>query len=203
MVFPSSTFCFVWLYLGNFQSGETKKYLYSAIFLFFLSYILFYIIIIIIWLCCTTCGILLPQPGIEPVPPAVEMWSLNHRATKEVPTLPFFIESTPESCLKPKLGYAILLLKILPWFPIVLRIKPKLLTLAYKALHDLTPPDLCNSILCHSLPRHSCPTHTGLLLLLSHPKLPPISGPVPGMLILYALCGELLIPQVSDERSPP
>ena len=30
-------------------------------------------------------GILVPQPGIEPVPPAVEAWSPNHWIAKEVP----------------------------------------------------------------------------------------------------------------------
>ena len=29
----------------------------------------------------------LPQPGIEPVSPAVEAQSLNHRTTREVPVL--------------------------------------------------------------------------------------------------------------------
>ena len=29
-------------------------------------------------------GILVPQPGIEPVPPAVEVWSLNHWTMREV-----------------------------------------------------------------------------------------------------------------------
>ena len=29
----------------------------------------------------------LPQPGIKPMPPAVEAWSLNHWTTREVPTL--------------------------------------------------------------------------------------------------------------------
>ena len=42
------------------------------------------------------CGILVPQPGIEPIPPAVNMWSLNHRTTREVPPASllkfFFIE---------------------------------------------------------------------------------------------------------------
>ena len=32
----------------------------------------------------TACGILLPRPVIEPVPPALEVWSLNHWATREV-----------------------------------------------------------------------------------------------------------------------
>ena len=27
------------------------------------------------WLCCTACGILVPQPGIKATPPAVEAWS--------------------------------------------------------------------------------------------------------------------------------
>ena len=31
------------------------------------------------------CGILVPQPGIEPVPLAVEAQSLNHWTTREVP----------------------------------------------------------------------------------------------------------------------
>ena len=31
------------------------------------------------------CGILVPQPGIKPMPPAVEVWSLNHWTTREVP----------------------------------------------------------------------------------------------------------------------
>ena len=28
--------------------------------------------------------ILVPQPGIEPVPPTVEVWCLNHRTAREV-----------------------------------------------------------------------------------------------------------------------
>ena len=31
------------------------------------------------------CGILVPQPGIEPAPPALEAQSLNHWTTREVP----------------------------------------------------------------------------------------------------------------------
>ena len=30
------------------------------------------------------CGILIPWPEIEPMPPAVEVWSLDHWTTKEV-----------------------------------------------------------------------------------------------------------------------
>ena len=36
------------------------------------------------WLCPRACGILVPGPGIEPLPPAVEAWSLNHWTTREV-----------------------------------------------------------------------------------------------------------------------
>ena len=34
-------------------------------------------------------GIVVPQSGIEPVPPAVEAWSPNHLTTWEVPILIF------------------------------------------------------------------------------------------------------------------
>ena len=33
------------------------------------------------------CGTLVPRPGIESVPPAVEAWSLNHWTTREVPRM--------------------------------------------------------------------------------------------------------------------
>ena len=33
------------------------------------------------------CGILVPLLGMEPVPPPVEAWSLNHWTAREVPTL--------------------------------------------------------------------------------------------------------------------
>ena len=36
------------------------------------------------WLHHTACGILVPHLGIEPMPPAVEAWSLNHWANREV-----------------------------------------------------------------------------------------------------------------------
>ena len=39
--------------------------------------------------CGTACGILVPRPGIEPVPPALETQSLNHWTAREVSTLKF------------------------------------------------------------------------------------------------------------------
>ena len=38
------------------------------------------------WSHCTACRILVPRPGIETVPPAVEVWSPNHWTTREFPT---------------------------------------------------------------------------------------------------------------------
>ena len=40
-----------------------------------------------IWLHSRACGILLPRPGIEPMPPAVEAQILNHWTTREGPGL--------------------------------------------------------------------------------------------------------------------
>ena len=39
--------------------------------------------------CCTACRLLVPPPGIEPMPPAVEAWSLNRWAAREVPVQVF------------------------------------------------------------------------------------------------------------------
>ena len=36
-------------------------------------------------------GITVPQPGIEPMPPAVEAWNLNHWTAREVPKFFYFL----------------------------------------------------------------------------------------------------------------
>ena len=41
------------------------------------------------WLHRAAFGLLVPQPGIEPVPPALEVQSLNHWTAREVPTSTF------------------------------------------------------------------------------------------------------------------
>ena len=41
------------------------------------------------WPCCVACGILVPQPGIEPRAPAVKVLSTNHWTAREFPTLFF------------------------------------------------------------------------------------------------------------------
>ena len=42
------------------------------------------------WSHCTVCGILVPQSGIEPLPPALEAWSLNHWTVRKVPILELY-----------------------------------------------------------------------------------------------------------------
>ena len=65
------------------------------LFVSLLAYIftLIFIIFLFIWLCPVACGILVPQPGIKPAPPALEVWSLNHWTTREVPAYIFNIKS--------------------------------------------------------------------------------------------------------------
>ena len=41
--------------------------------------------------CATACGILVPQPGIKPMSPAVEAQSLNHWIIREAPEILFLI----------------------------------------------------------------------------------------------------------------
>ena len=50
----------------------------------FIWFILFYLLF---WPHCVTCGILVPWPGMEPVSPAEEAWSLNHWTTREILSL--------------------------------------------------------------------------------------------------------------------
>ena len=46
----------------------------------------------VFWLHRVTCGISVPRLGMEPMPPAVEAWSLNHWTTREVPVGHFLID---------------------------------------------------------------------------------------------------------------
>ena len=43
------------------------------------------------FLLCGACGILVPQPGIKPVPSALEVQNLNHWTAREVPVLFCFL----------------------------------------------------------------------------------------------------------------
>ena len=51
-----------------------RLYLFIFNVYFFLSF----------WLCQAACGTFVPQPGIEPMPPAFERQSLNNWTTREV-----------------------------------------------------------------------------------------------------------------------
>ena len=48
------------------------------------------------WPCSVAYGILVPWPGIEPMPPAVEVQSLNHWTSKEVPVAHVVCSNTSE-----------------------------------------------------------------------------------------------------------
>ena len=43
------------------------------------------------WPYHTACGILVPRPGMEPAPPALEVQSLNHWTPREVRGLPYLM----------------------------------------------------------------------------------------------------------------
>ena len=62
---------------GNGAVGRPPRESKFTMGLFFFS--------LIFWPCCMACGVLVPQLGIEPEPPAVEAQSLNHWTTREVP----------------------------------------------------------------------------------------------------------------------
>ena len=65
---------FVYLFLCEHAFSGINAVWYVLLFFFF-------------WLRCATCGILVPQSGIEPVPPALGAWSLNHLTAREIPVL--------------------------------------------------------------------------------------------------------------------
>ena len=56
--------------------------------------------------CHAACGILVPQPGTEPVPPELGARSLSYWATRKVPRCGFLTLS-PESNLKQTYIYAV------------------------------------------------------------------------------------------------
>ena len=65
----------------------------------FKNYIYIYIILLFIYFSAPcglwACGILVPQPGIKPVPPALEVQSLNQWTAREVSVLTIFNEEFP------------------------------------------------------------------------------------------------------------
>ena len=59
-----------------------------------LSFLNFILNFKIFWPCRAACGILVPWPGMEPVPPAVEARSPNHWTIREVPELSRWKQAT-------------------------------------------------------------------------------------------------------------
>ena len=75
-----------------FKGWNWGKILVFLLFFFFLlAGFLSFIYFIFFWPCPTACGILVPPPGIEPAPPALEAWSLNHWTAREVPRFLYFL----------------------------------------------------------------------------------------------------------------
>ena len=60
---------------------------------FYLFSFYLFMYLFIFWPCHVACEILVPPPGIEPVPPTLVAQSLNHWTAKEVPG-PFSLESS-------------------------------------------------------------------------------------------------------------
>ena len=69
---------------------------WTAVLFIFKIYLLFFIYL----LHCPACEILVPRPGMGPVPPTVEAWSLNHWTAREVPAVLFKKKSVkhPNDC---------------------------------------------------------------------------------------------------------
>ena len=76
--------------------GLGSRHLLSLVFNFNIIFILIYF-----WPCHVACGILVPQPRIEPMLPATEAQSLNHWTTREVRCMVFdFLLRLPNELLK-------------------------------------------------------------------------------------------------------
>ena len=125
--------CQEWGWGGNMQTGEgpARKYGVLEIFYTFPIGICINRIFVLPWLeslngpyCLlflsftfwlsptVACGILVPWPGIDSVPPALEAWRPNHWTTREVPLLSCFV--CPGNLISPLyvsalfiLGYAL------------------------------------------------------------------------------------------------
>ena len=66
---------------SHFRTGHDVSPISLTLFSFFGKFYLF------IWPHWAACGILVSQPGIEPEPPALEAWSLNHWTHWRSPSL--------------------------------------------------------------------------------------------------------------------
>ena len=60
------------------------KIIWMFTYISYYDFLYLFLSFLIFWLHWAACGVLIPQFGFEPVPPAVEAWSLNHWASGEV-----------------------------------------------------------------------------------------------------------------------
>ena len=79
--------------MGRWRRGPLtpRPYVHNGLPVQIIRYILFFFSF---WLLCAACEILLPRSGIQPVPPAVEAWSVNHWTAREVPKILRYILHT-------------------------------------------------------------------------------------------------------------
>ena len=68
--------------------SSRKDCLSTELFFFLIS---FHSFILFFWPGLKACGILVPRLGIDPLPPAMETWSLNHWTAREIPLFFFLI----------------------------------------------------------------------------------------------------------------
>ena len=80
-----------WQYTLGFISGLSILF-YWSVCLFLCQYhtVFCFVCFGFFWLCHMACGILVPRPGIKPMPPAVEAWSPNHWTAREFPSTILF-----------------------------------------------------------------------------------------------------------------
>ena len=74
----------IWGWLYFLLSGKWKRCPPNCSSTLYLFYSMIFKNFFLFWLYHSACSVLVPRPGIEPVPLAAEAQSLNHWATKEV-----------------------------------------------------------------------------------------------------------------------
>ena len=86
-----TTTTYIHIYIYIYTHTRTHTHIYMFLCMCIYVHFIHFIFNFIFWLHPVTCGILVPRPGIEPVPPAVEARSLNHWTAREVHTLHFYL----------------------------------------------------------------------------------------------------------------
>ena len=74
----------LYIFINICYLGHTKDIFLAVGYSFCLSILFIYFLP-----CHAACGILVLQPAIEPTPPAMEAWSLNHWTVREVLVMVF------------------------------------------------------------------------------------------------------------------